>query len=334
MAQRYQQFLGSKPGLIVEIVDDSTSPFLVRTAEGFEFRLAADDFRNYYKKDQSPTPPDWDHLITDAKNGMVDSALMAEVMEVVHSFEPICQDFDKARAFVREAVKFMQDRSDNSVTTLREWIAGLAWQDVKLSDDDLRRILDIRKEIYPCLHSDLCAAGRFPFLHSGGLAGASTEEEVVRKKPKIGRPATGKKSQGAKTVQGRRSGMKNVEMELSGDILMMTVDLTKDFGPSKSGKTIIVASTEGNKSAPGRDEKIGLNIYRQESNKGKIGKRRSFKNVELELQGETLRITVDLSKELGPSKSGKTTIIASTEGNQTIFGREEKIGLNVYKKEA
>ena len=61
---------------------------------------------------------------------------------------------------------------------------------------------------------------------------------------------------------------------------------------------------------------------------------RSFKNVELELQGETLRITVDLSKELGPSKSGKTTIIASTEGNQTIFGREEKIGLNVYKKEA
>ena len=85
---------------------------------------------------------------------------------------------------------------------------------------------------------------------------------------------------------------------------------------------------------PGRDEKIGLNVYRQESKKGKIGRRRSFKNVELELQGEILRITVDLSKELGPSKSGKTTIIASTEGNQTVFGREEKIGLNVYKKEA
>ena len=128
--------------------------------------------------------------------------------------------------------------------------------------------------------------------------------------------------------------MKNVEMEISGDILRLTADLTKNFGPSKSGKTTIIASTEGNKTVPGRDEKIGLNIYRQESKKGKIGRRRSFKNVELELEGEVLRITVDLSKELGPSKSGKTTIIASTEGNQTIYGREEKIGLNVYKKEA
>ena len=35
---------------------------------------------------------------------------------------------------------------------------------------------------------------------------------------------------------------------------------------------------------------------------------------------------------VGPSASGKTTIIASTEGNVTIPGREEKIGLNVYRK--
>jgi hypothetical protein len=334
MAQRYQQFLGSKPGLIIEIVDDSNSPFLVRSEEGFEFRLAADDFRNYYKKEQSPTPPEWGHLITNEKTGLVDCVLMAEVMEIIHSFEPIYQDFDKARAFVREAVKFMRDRSENSLATLREWIAGSAWQDVRLSDDDLRRMLDIRKEIYPCLISELCAAGRFPFLQSSGFTGASAEEELVRKTQKIGRSAAGKKTQGAKTVQARQIRMKNVEMEISGDILTLKMDLTKDFGPSKSGKTIIVASTEGNKTVPGRDEKIGLNVYRQESKKGKIGRRRSFKNVELELQGEILRITVDLSKELGPSKSGKTTIIASTEGNQTVFGREEKIGLNVYKKEA
>ena len=334
MAQRYQQFLGSKPGLIIEIIDDSNSPFLVRTEEGFEFRLAADDFRNYYKEEQGATPPEWGHLITNEKTGLVDCVLMAEVMEVIHSFEPIYQDFDKARAFVREAVKFMQERSENSLETLREWIAGSAWQDAKLSDDDLRRILNVRKEIYPCLNSDVCAAGRFPFLQSSGLTGASTDDELVRKKQKTQRSTSGKKSQEQKTVQSRRGGMKNVEMEVSGDILTLTTDLTKDFGPSKSGKTIIVASTEGNKSAPGRDEKIGLNIYRQESKKGKIGRRRSFKNVEMELQGEVLRITVDLSKELGPSKSGKTTIIASTEGNQTIFGREEKIGLNVYKKEA
>jgi len=56
--------------------------------------------------------------------------------------------------------------------------------------------------------------------------------------------------------------MKNIEMTVDGEILIIKVDLSKDFGPSKSGKTIIVASTEGNVSVPERDEKIGLNIYR------------------------------------------------------------------------
>jgi len=39
--------------------------------------------------------------------------------------------------------------------------------------------------------------------------------------------------------------MKNVEMSLEGNILTIKVDLSKDFGPSASGKTIIIASTEG-----------------------------------------------------------------------------------------
>ena len=56
--------------------------------------------------------------------------------------------------------------------------------------------------------------------------------------------------------------MKNVEMNVEGETLTIKVDLSKDFGKSKSGKTIIVASTEGNVSIPERDEKIGLNIYR------------------------------------------------------------------------
>ena len=57
-----------------------------------------------------------------------------------------------------------------------------------------------------------------------------------------------------------------------------------------------------------------------------------MKNVELKVDGTTLTIIVDLSKEFGPSSSGKTTIIATTEGNVSIPEREEKIGLNVYKK--
>jgi len=46
-------------------------------------------------------------------------------------------------------------------------------------------------------------------------------------------------------------------MNLEGDILTI-----KEFGPSASGKTIIIATTEGNVSIPGFEEKkIGLNIY-------------------------------------------------------------------------
>ncbi|HXC67011.1 MAG TPA: hypothetical protein VN638_06280 [Nitrospiraceae bacterium] len=57
-----------------------------------------------------------------------------------------------------------------------------------------------------------------------------------------------------------------------------------------------------------------------------------MKNVEMSVVGNLLTIKVDLSKEFGPSASGKTLIIASTEGNVTIPERAEKVGLNVYKK--
>ena len=58
--------------------------------------------------------------------------------------------------------------------------------------------------------------------------------------------------------------MKNVEMKLDGNILTIKVDLTKDFGPSSSGKTIIIASTEGNVAVDGHEEaKVGLNVYRK-----------------------------------------------------------------------
>ena len=54
--------------------------------------------------------------------------------------------------------------------------------------------------------------------------------------------------------------MKNVELKVEGDILTITVDLTQTFGPSSSRKTIIVASTEGNATVPGREEMIGQNV--------------------------------------------------------------------------
>jgi hypothetical protein len=57
--------------------------------------------------------------------------------------------------------------------------------------------------------------------------------------------------------------MKNVQMIVDKNILTITDDLSKDFCPSSSGKTIIIASTEGNIAIPDREEKVGLNVYRK-----------------------------------------------------------------------
>jgi hypothetical protein len=57
-----------------------------------------------------------------------------------------------------------------------------------------------------------------------------------------------------------------------------------------------------------------------------------MKNVEMSVEGTILTIKVDLSKQFGLSASEKNVIIASTEGNVTVPNRDEKIGLNVYRK--
>lgn len=61
-----------------------------------------------------------------------------------------------------------------------------------------------------------------------------------------------------------------------------------------------------------------------------------MKNVTYEQKGTKLVITVDLEQEQGPSASGKTILIASTEGNQTVGknknGQPVVLGLNLYRK--
>lgn len=58
--------------------------------------------------------------------------------------------------------------------------------------------------------------------------------------------------------------MKGMKMTLTGKKLVITIDdVTKSQGISKSGKSKVVASTEGNVSLPKPhdDVKIGLNVY-------------------------------------------------------------------------
>ena len=51
------------------------------------------------------------------------------------------------------------------------------------------------------------------------------------------------------------------------------------------------------------------------------------------IQGKKLTVTVDLSKSLGPSKSGKTTLVATTSGNTKVAVNGEifQVGINVFK---
>lgn len=56
------------------------------------------------------------------------------------------------------------------------------------------------------------------------------------------------------------------------------------------------------------------------------------KNVRTRIEGNTLTITIDLSKSFGESGSGKSIIIATTAGNMTVPGTEDiKLGLNCYR---
>lgn len=56
--------------------------------------------------------------------------------------------------------------------------------------------------------------------------------------------------------------MLNITTAIKGNILTLTVDLSKNHGMSASGKSNVIASSQGNVSVPGKDEiKFGLNVY-------------------------------------------------------------------------
>ena len=56
-------------------------------------------------------------------------------------------------------------------------------------------------------------------------------------------------------------------------------------------------------------------------------------NVTQELKGTILILTVDISQDHGPSKTGKSHIIATTSGIINVFHADNgaKFGLNVFK---
>ena len=63
------------------------------------------------------------------------------------------------------------------------------------------------------------------------------------------------------------------------------------------------------------------------------GENKMTDNIKTEVNGTIITITIDAAKTYGQSKSGKSTVIASTHGNimLVINGEPHKLGLNVYK---
>ena len=63
----------------------------------------------------------------------------------------------------------------------------------------------------------------------------------------------------AKATTSNKTVGRNVEYRIEGDKLIIEIDITADQEPSGSGKTMIVATTQGNKAVG--DGHLGLNYY-------------------------------------------------------------------------
>ncbi len=57
--------------------------------------------------------------------------------------------------------------------------------------------------------------------------------------------------------------MRNVRFSSDGDTLTIVIKLDEQGQVSASGKSSVVASTDGNVPVPGTDLKLGLNLYRR-----------------------------------------------------------------------
>lgn len=326
MSQLFEQFLGSSPGLLVELVHSTTSPYVVKTSEGFEFIISSEDFNNFYRPLGDKTPARFSNLITEPETGLVNTQVIVPIIEMIRHFVPAFHDFTRARSFLRWSAKQIADQSADYVNKARKKIDREARSPHLISDEDLARVATLGPKAIALLISDTCAEILWP-------VGKSSEQETAAQgiEPEL-RSEKSRKPKPEKPVKSSMPRMKNVELVFDKDMLTVMVDLTKDFGPSKSGRNNLVATTEGNKTLPGRDERIGMTVYREiEPKVVKRGAKDSFKNLRMQVEGDTLTIFIDLTQEVGPSKSGKNIIISSSGGNQLVFTRQEKIGLNVYR---
>ncbi|CCW62426.1 unnamed protein product [Phytomonas sp. EM1] len=140
-------------------------------------------------------------------------------------------------------------------------------------------------------------------------------------------------------------GSKNISLFVEGKVLYLFCDLSKDFGQSASGKTIIIGSSSGNKQLGSSNAFIGLNLFTKSLEKRNLGKdgvaelrTDVFQEVgqgcawRIEEDGVTLVIEIDFEKTSErPASSGNSFLLASTGGNKVVGKTGIMCGLNCYR---
>jgi hypothetical protein len=127
--------------------------------------------------------------------------------------------------------------------------------------------------------------------------------------------------------------MDNVKYKTDGENLNIEFDHKKEYGKSSSGKTIIIANSRGTKRITGTELYFTMIAYKYPTPKErKRRKKYEMQNIEIELDGNVVKILIDIEKDFGLSSSGKTIIVASSRGNKPIEDTDVFLGLNVFKK--
>ncbi|HUX98820.1 MAG TPA: hypothetical protein VMV49_04655, partial [Candidatus Deferrimicrobium sp.] len=130
----------------------------------------------------------------------------------------------------------------------------------------------------------------------------------------------------------RRRPMDNLQWEIQDTTLNLKFDITREFGESKSGKTVIVANSHGGWHFKGTDLSLGMIAYKYPITKElKKKPKREMQNIQFKLDENTAVLTIDTTKDFGLSSTGKTKIVASSRGNHHIEGTTIYFGVNVFK---
>ena len=97
-------------------------------------------------------------------------------------------------------------------------------------------------------------------------------------------------------------------------------------------RTSSVRTARTSSAAPARHHSLEQQVGGPAQKTGLAGLPDLGTNLTYTLDGDHLLIRIDLAQRHGKSASGKTTIVATSSGNQKIPGTEVVIGINAYVK--